>query len=75
MCDSNHFTFPEVSRWSVLYSEINTLVNVALVKSSWLWGGRGREKKQTNMEKTTVGQALIGVVRCVDGLEGREIIC
>lgn len=40
MCDSNHFTFLELSRWSVLYSEINTLVNVALVKSSQLWGER-----------------------------------
>lgn len=44
MCDSNHFTFPELSRWSVLYSEINTLVNIALVKSSQLWGGKGRRR-------------------------------
>lgn len=43
MCDSNHFTLPEPSRWSVPYSEINT-VNVLLVRSSTALGGRGGKK-------------------------------
>ncbi len=67
MCDSNHFTFPELSRWSVLYSEINTLVIVALVKSSQLWGERVGVGKI--MEKTTFGRALFRVAHCVDGLK------
>lgn len=70
MCDSNHFTLPELSRWSVLYSEINTLVNVALVNSSQLWvEGEGGQRGEKNMEKTTLGRALFGVVHCVDGLK------
>ena len=60
MCDSNHFTFPEPSRWSVLYGEINTLVKIKPAL-----GGRG----QKVTEKTTFGRALFRIAHCVDGLK------
>lgn len=60
MCDSNHFTFSELSRWSVLYSELNTM-NVALRAP----GGRVGKR----LEKTTFGRALFRVAYCVDGLK------
>lgn len=63
MCDSNHFTSTELSRWSMWYSEINTLVNLSLVESSQLWGG-------VVGEKTTFGRALFRADHCVDGLKG-----
>ncbi len=53
------------ARWSVLYSEINTM-NIALVKSSQVSGGGGEKK-----EKTTFGRAFLGCVPPVDGLRRR----
>lgn len=64
MCDSNHFTFPEPSRWSVLYSEINTLVSIALVESR---GGGGRK----NHGENNIWQGL--VQGCVDGLKVEDL--
>lgn len=60
MCDSIHFAFPELSRWSVLYSELNTM-NVAVQAQGKRVGVR--------MEKTTFVRALFRVGHCVDGLK------
>lgn len=66
MRDSNHFTFPELSRWSVLYSEINTM-NATVVKSSQVSGG-GREKKNG---ENNIWQGFVQGFPPVDGLRWR----
>lgn len=60
LCDSNHFTFPELSRWSVRHRELNTIK--VLLRAPG--GGIGKRR-----EKTTFGRALFRVVHCVDGLK------
>lgn len=79
MCDSNHFTFPELCRWSVLYSEINRVVSVALGKTEptpVMGGGGGGVKIMEEKNKTK--QHLVRICSWLSTVLmdlGRELIC